>query len=194
MNEEYWKAIVECNGAFDGRFYYGVASTRIYCLPSCRSKTPKKEHTRIFATAEEARESGFRACKRCRPDYPIRYGPDGEMAIRVTELIESEYDKPLTLDRLAEVLHTSSSHLHRTFRRVTGMTPAEYLRNIRIQTAVEKLKEPGLNITDIALATGFRTASHFTTVFRESMGYSPSEYRQLHKYAAANAVEKRRPI
>ncbi|MCL6516648.1 Ada metal-binding domain-containing protein [Alicyclobacillus sp.] len=68
MPEDLWHAIVNCDVAYDGRFYYGVVSTGVFCRPSCRSKTPKREHVRIFLTTGEARAAGFRPCKRCKPD------------------------------------------------------------------------------------------------------------------------------
>ncbi|MBO9596839.1 MAG: AraC family transcriptional regulator, partial [Cohnella sp.] len=48
MNEEYWQAIVRCDSSYDGRFYYGVASTGIFCRPSCRSRTPAERNVAIF--------------------------------------------------------------------------------------------------------------------------------------------------
>jgi AraC family transcriptional regulator, regulatory protein of adaptative response / DNA-3-methyladenine glycosylase II len=52
----------------DGLFFVGVTSTGIYCRPSCRARTPKRENRRFFESATAARAAGFRACKRCRPD------------------------------------------------------------------------------------------------------------------------------
>jgi AraC family transcriptional regulator of adaptative response / methylphosphotriester-DNA alkyltransferase methyltransferase len=65
-----WAAVVACDRAFDRRFYYGVVTTGVFCRPSCRARTPRRENVRFFASAGEAEERGFRPCKRCRPDLP----------------------------------------------------------------------------------------------------------------------------
>lgn len=53
----------------DGRYIVAVKTTGIYCLPSCRPpRLPKPENTVIYATPEEARAAGYRACKLCHPD------------------------------------------------------------------------------------------------------------------------------
>ncbi len=75
MQDEMWTAIINCNPAYDGRFFYGVVTTGIFCRPSCKSKNPKKEHVRIFQSAQEAVGAGFRPCKRCQPDQMV--WPDG---------------------------------------------------------------------------------------------------------------------
>jgi len=68
MTDDMWKAIVECDSSYDGTFYYGLRTTKIFCKPSCKSKTPNRENVGIFATPENARRAGLRPCKRCRPD------------------------------------------------------------------------------------------------------------------------------
>lgn len=70
MKEHLWKAIVNGDLSYDGRFFYGVNTTGVFCRPSCNSRKPKREHVRIFSTIREAMAAGFRPCKRCRPDLP----------------------------------------------------------------------------------------------------------------------------
>jgi AraC family transcriptional regulator of adaptative response / methylphosphotriester-DNA alkyltransferase methyltransferase len=65
---EKWEAVVGCAQQYDGVLWYGVKTTRIYCRPSCRSRTPRRENVVFFASCEEAMERGFRACKRCQPN------------------------------------------------------------------------------------------------------------------------------
>ena len=68
MNAEIWEAIIHCDPAYDGKFYYGVHTTGIFCRPSCKSKKPKRENVSTFKTIDEALSAGFRPCKRCRPE------------------------------------------------------------------------------------------------------------------------------
>src|SRR3546814_4581530 len=58
----------------DGRFFYAVATTGVFCKPSCVSRVPKRENVRIFADAAAAEAAGFRPCKRCRPQNYIAGG------------------------------------------------------------------------------------------------------------------------
>jgi AraC family transcriptional regulator of adaptative response / DNA-3-methyladenine glycosylase II len=66
--EERYRAIEARDRSYDGSFVTAVTSTKIYCRPGCSARTPKRENVVFFATAEAAREAGFRSCKRCLPD------------------------------------------------------------------------------------------------------------------------------
>lgn len=63
-----FKAIAERNAAFDGRVFYAVKTTGIYCHPSCPSRAAKRQNMVLYESREAAERSGFRACKRCKPD------------------------------------------------------------------------------------------------------------------------------
>ncbi len=71
-DEHLQRACEEKDAGFDGWFYVGVTSTRIYCRASCPARAAKRENRRFFTTAEAAREAGFRACRRCHPDLAKR--------------------------------------------------------------------------------------------------------------------------
>lgn len=62
-----WAAVTARDSAFDGKFFYSVKTTGVYCRPSCAAR-PKPENVRFHETAEDAVRAGFRACKRCKPD------------------------------------------------------------------------------------------------------------------------------
>lgn len=95
--------------------------------------------------------------------------------------MEQHYQDPFTLDTLARELSISPNHLHRVFKRLTGTTPADYVLDRRLQVAKEALcNERCRRVTDIAMGVGFRSTSHFSTVFLRETGYSLSEYRELH--------------
>ncbi len=65
-----WQAVRTRDASMDGHFVYGVLSTRIFCRPSCPSRPARPENVTFYETTEAAREGGFRACLRCRPDQP----------------------------------------------------------------------------------------------------------------------------
>jgi len=87
-------------------------------------------------------------------------------------------DDQLSLQSLAQESGYSRVHFVRMFRAATGRSPHNYLLNLRIERARELLSNPGLSLTDIALACGFSSHSHFTRVFRQFLGVTPSEYRR----------------
>src|SRR5688500_13553787 len=95
--EAAWAAVLRRDRALDGRLVTGVLTTGIYCRPSCAARHPKRENVRFFATGEEARASGLRACLRCKPDDVSRDAAAIEAAL---ELIESA-EEPPSLDQLA---------------------------------------------------------------------------------------------
>ena len=74
-DEERWQAVQRRDPAFDGKFFFAVRTTGIYCRPSCASRPARRENVSFFLTVAEAEKAGYRACKRCRPDRlgaPIR--------------------------------------------------------------------------------------------------------------------------
>lgn len=177
VNDALWHAIVNCETTFDGEYLYGVITTGFFCRPSCRSRTPIPENVRIFLNIDAALAAGFRPCKRCRPDE-CRMGPDEELVQGAKQIIHQRFEEPLTLDILATELCISPYHLHRVFRRSTGTTPGDYILHTRIESTKEALRiEPQRTITGIALAVGFRSASHFSTAFQRKTGQTPTDFR-----------------
>jgi AraC family transcriptional regulator of adaptative response / methylphosphotriester-DNA alkyltransferase methyltransferase len=175
MREEQWEAILKCDPLYDGIFYYAVNTTGIFCRPSCKSRTPRKENVIIFETAQAALAAGFRPCKRCRPDHPL--GPDEELVRRTMTYIEAHYSEPLTLAAIAARQYVNPHHLHRTFKRRVGITPTQYLLHKRMSEAKRLLSTSALSITAISAVVGFTNVAHFSAVFHKQVGLSPSAYR-----------------
>jgi AraC family transcriptional regulator len=99
---------------------------------------------------------------------------------RVTEHIEQNIDKPLPLTELAAVVYMSRFHFARLFRRSTGDSPHRFVIRQRIARACEFLARSELTIAEISRRVGFRTPSHFTTMFRRVSGVTPRGYRIEH--------------
>jgi AraC family transcriptional regulator of adaptative response / methylphosphotriester-DNA alkyltransferase methyltransferase len=177
VDQALWQAIINNDSSYNGTFYYGVITTGIFCRPSCKSKSPRKENVRIFKSSEDALSAQFRPCKRCRPTGSKL--PDEEWVDHAVYLIGQHYAEPLTLTLLADMLHASPYHLHRMFKRIKGITLAEYILQTRIQAAQLQLQESTNSILDVAMSVGFPNASHFSTVFMKKTGMKPSQYRQL---------------
>ncbi|KOY16654.1 bifunctional transcriptional activator/DNA repair enzyme AdaA [Paenibacillus xylanivorans] len=176
IDEKQWNAIIHNDSNFDGKFYYGVKTTGIFCRPSCKSKTPKYENVSIFNNPEEALARHFRPCKRCKPTG--ERVPDQEWISVVTDYIEHHFAEPLTLDILANVSHGSPYHLHRVFKRITGLTPVEYIQEKRVTEARKLLESTSFTVTDIGRQVGIANPAYFITVFRKHTGCTPTNYRE----------------
>jgi AraC family transcriptional regulator len=102
---------------------------------------------------------------------------------RVTEHIEQNLDKPLPLTELAAVVYMSRFHFARLFRRSTGNPPHRFVIRQRIARACEFLTRSELTIAEISRRVGFRTPSHFATMFHRVNGVTPRGYRIEHARA-----------
>ncbi|KZZ82639.1 bifunctional transcriptional activator/DNA repair enzyme AdaA [Bacillus sp. SJS] len=176
--EAIYETILSRTAKYDGLYYVGITSTKIFCRPSCRSKTPKRENVRVYRSIQEAIDAGFRACKRCKPEVSGLHGPDAELAEKLKELIHHQYREALTLNTMALQLAISPYHLLRVFKRVTGLTPSKYLMNYRMSEAKKLLLADQKAIAEVAAETGFSNPPHFSSVFKKIAGCTPQEYRE----------------
>ncbi|AJS61620.1 bifunctional transcriptional activator/DNA repair enzyme AdaA [Paenibacillus sp. IHBB 10380] len=177
LTNEKWQAIINNDASYDGQFFYAVKTTGIFCRPSCKSRPPKKENIYLFETAEQALSAKFRPCKRCKPTGQRL--PDDEWIAVVTEYIDKNYMENLPLNMLADISHGSPYHLHRTFKRVTGITPVEYIQLQRIEQAKKQLLSSEKSIVEVGLCVGLANTSYFITLFKKKTGYTPAGYRQF---------------
>jgi AraC family transcriptional regulator of adaptative response/methylated-DNA-[protein]-cysteine methyltransferase len=167
-----WAAFMRRDRRWDGRVIGAVSTTGIYCKPSCPAKRPKREHVTFFATPEEARAAGYRACLRCRPD---EVGRDREAVARAVKLIERA-EEPPKLAELAEAVGYAPHHFQRLFKRDLGVSPADYARGLRTKRAQSALKENG-NVTDAIYEAGYSGPSGFYSDAKERLGMTPSAWR-----------------
>jgi AraC family transcriptional regulator, regulatory protein of adaptative response / methylated-DNA-[protein]-cysteine methyltransferase len=170
-----WKKLLVRDPASDGKFFYGVRTTGVYCRPSCASRLPRPENVVFYPNIESARRAGFRACKRCKPDQPIRGAPHAERIARACRVIENASRVP-KLGELAAAVGLSPYHFHRTFRAVTGLTPRKYAlahRAKRVRTQLER----GRSVTDAIYDAGYGSSGRFYEKSDEVLGMSPSTFR-----------------
>lgn len=172
--DEKWNAVIKNDRHYDGKFFYGVRSTGIFCRPSCVSKRPKAENIIFFDSKEEAEAAGFRPCKRCRPDLEF-FDPAMELADLARAIINHKFADRSELQRALNNLGVTRRHLTELFEKRYGLTPEQYLAQVRFRRAKELLDE-GNKMTDIAFAIGMRSPSSFSTFFKKHSGISPSDY------------------
>ncbi|WP_432748185.1 bifunctional transcriptional activator/DNA repair enzyme AdaA [Pectinatus frisingensis] len=175
--EERWKAVLSCDTTYDGQFFYGVKTTRIFCRPSCKSKNPKRENVIFFDTKEQVERSGFRPCKRCRPDLS-EFQPQKESAERIKFTYNRYFSDHNQLKEELKKLGFNRNRIIQLFQNQYGKTPVEYLNELRITSAKKLLVDTQDTILQIALQSGFESLSVFYMQFRRLMGISPNLYRK----------------
>src|ERR1700684_4195996 len=110
-----WARILIRDKTADGHLWYSVATTGVYCRPSCASRTANPKNVQLHDTLEAARATGFRPCKRCKPDGVSLDGANAANGARAGRLIEESEEAP-PLEELAEAVGRSPSHFHRLFK------------------------------------------------------------------------------
>ncbi|MGZ5850865.1 MAG: bifunctional DNA-binding transcriptional regulator/O6-methylguanine-DNA methyltransferase Ada [Methyloceanibacter sp.] len=173
--EARWAAVLARDPTCDGQFYYSVATTGVYCRPSCPARRPKRGHVRFHATREAAERAGFRPCKRCTPDQPSLGQQQAEKIAEACRLIETGEDAPKLAD-LAEAVGLSPYHFHRLFKRVAGVTPKAYAsaaRNKRVRDHLKRIK----TVTEAIYDAGYNSNGRFYASAAQVLGMTPSDFR-----------------
>lgn len=171
-DQDAWAAFERRDRSWDGRVIGAVRTTGIYCKPSCPARRPKRENVDFFATADEARQAGYRPCLRCKPD---EVGRDREAIAKAVRLIEAAEEAP-ALDELARAVGYAPHHFQRLFKRDLGVSPAEYSRGLRARRAQTHLKANG-RVTDAIYDSGYSGPSRFYDDAKERLGMTPSAWR-----------------
>ncbi|HEY7360743.1 MAG TPA: bifunctional DNA-binding transcriptional regulator/O6-methylguanine-DNA methyltransferase Ada [Streptosporangiaceae bacterium] len=171
-----WNAVATRDRAFDGRFVYGVTSTRIFCRPSCPSRRPRRDRMRVFATPADAAAAGFRACRRCRP---ASVGPtSAEAAVRrALAYLDQHQDGRVRLADLAKVTGQSAWHLQRTFRKLVGLSPREYLAARRADRLRAGLRQEA-SVSRATYEAGFGSSSRVYEGAPRLLGMTPGTFRK----------------
>jgi AraC family transcriptional regulator of adaptative response/methylated-DNA-[protein]-cysteine methyltransferase len=170
-----WAAVLDRDATADGRFVYAVASTRIYCRPSCPSRRPHRRQVSFFATPDAAEAEGYRACRRCRPRQA-----ETDSVRRVREAqryLERHLDETVTLERLGQAVGLSPYHLQRTFKRMTGMSPRAYAGARRMERMKTRLKE-GDTVSRATYDAGYSSPSRAYDHSRRRLGMTPGSYQR----------------
>ncbi len=176
-DNEKWQAVVNCERNYDDLFFYGVKTTRIFCRPSCKSKTPKRDNVTFFDNVNTAIETGFRPCKRCCPDKVV-YDQDLELVAKAKDIFDADYNQTVVLNDISKQLGVSINHLVRVFKLYHGLTPLQYLTKLKINKAAELLTQTDITILEIAYISGFNSLSSFYKCFKDQTGYSPNQHRR----------------
>ena len=171
-----WRAVVARDSARDGEFVFAVATTGVYCRPSCPARRPRRQNVTFYSRPEQAEKAGFRACLRCRPKAASG-NPQSDLAKEICRYIEQHLDEPITLERLGKVFRQSPFHLQRRFKAALGITPREYADSCRLRQLKRNL-QAGDNVTRAMYDAGYGSSSRLYEKTASQLGMTPDKYRR----------------
>jgi AraC family transcriptional regulator of adaptative response/methylated-DNA-[protein]-cysteine methyltransferase len=152
------------------RFFYAVATTGVFCRPSCKSRRPLRSNVRFFGTVEEAQAAGFRPCKRCRPGIACSSPLD-----EVRGYIERNLDRPVRLEQLGRIAKLSPFTVQRLFKQEMGVSPLQYQKALRAGSLRSALRR-GETVTNAIYEAGFGSSSRGYE--GAQLGMTPARFAQ----------------
>lgn len=175
LDDPRWAAVLARDSKADGRFWYSVATTGVYCRPSCASRHARPEHVHFHASPAEAEAAGFRPCKRCHPDQPPLAQRHAQLIADACRAIAAA-ETPPTLAALAAGAGLSTYHFHRLFKAATGLTPRAYSAGQRAEQLRQALAQ-GDNVTTAIYAAGYGSGSRVYERTPQLLGMTPGTFR-----------------
>ena len=167
-------AIAARDSSYDGRFYYGVITTGVFCRPSCAARPARPENLRFFASTQDALVGGFRPCKRCKP---LELTAGLTRLIETARFIDAHADEAITLRTLAKEAGLSESRLQRNFKAAFGISPKAYQDAVRMRDFKSALKR-GKPVTQAIHDAGFGSTSRVYGRAAANIGMTPQAYRK----------------
>lgn len=173
-----WGAVSRRDSSQDGRFYYGVVTTGVYCRPSCPARRPLRRNVRFYTTPEEAERDGLRPCLRCHPRQP---DPIAVRIEAVRQFIRESFESGgrFTLAELSRRAGLSPSHFERSFKAVAGVTPRQFADACRWDALKRRLRTQA-SVTDAIYQAGFRSSSVVYQRAGAILGMTPAAYRRIY--------------
>ena len=175
LNDPRWAAVLARDASADGKFFYAVKTTGVYCRPSCAARPARPENVRFHATCADAERAGFRPCKRCKPGQLSLPEQRSAAVAKVCRLIENAETVP-GLAELAKYAGMSPYHFHRIFKAVTGLTPKAYAAAHRAKRVRSELSRGG-KVTAAIFDAGYNSNGRFYEKSNALLGMTPSKYR-----------------
>jgi AraC family transcriptional regulator, regulatory protein of adaptative response / methylated-DNA-[protein]-cysteine methyltransferase len=176
QDDQLWEAVIARDTARDGEFVFAVSTTGVYCRPSCAARRPRRENVRFFHHPDQAEQSGYRACLRCRP-RSLSGNRQSDEVKAICRFIEQHLDEPMTLARLGKEFHQSPFHLQRKFKAVLGITPREYADSRRLHSLKRNL-QAGDSVTRAMYDAGYGSSSRLYERTASQLGMTPDKYRR----------------
>jgi AraC family transcriptional regulator of adaptative response/methylated-DNA-[protein]-cysteine methyltransferase len=174
-NDSRWRAVVNRDPLADGKFYYSVRTTGVYCRPTCAARLALRRNVDFHDSREDAVMAGFRPCKRCKPESE---GVVAQQAAAVANACHSieESDEMPCLEDLARSAGMSTYYFHRQFKKLTGLTPKAHGMATRSNRVRRELTHRS-NVTAAIYGAGFNSNSRFYESSNAVLGMTPKEFQ-----------------
>jgi AraC family transcriptional regulator of adaptative response/methylated-DNA-[protein]-cysteine methyltransferase len=176
-HDECWRVVQKRDASQDGRFFFGVLTTGVYCKPSCASRQPLRKNVRFYEHPADAEKDGLRPCLRCKPLAKRVTDRSAQRIREVCRYMDAHTDQSLKLRDLASIAGMSSFHFQRTFKTKTGLTPKQYLDARRMKKLKEGLKRSS-QVTQAMYEAGYGSSSRVYERANLHLGMTPNQYRR----------------
>ena len=166
-----WASIVARDRTADGTFWYSVATTGVFCRPSCPSRLANPKNVRLYESVAAAEAAGFRACRRCNPGGISIEAANNAIVAKACKLIDAAAE-PLSLAQIAESVELSPQYFHRLFKHATGLTPKAYAeagRSARLREGLTK----AATVTEAYHGAGYGSNGRFYEASTGVLGHEP---------------------
>lgn len=173
--EQRYSVLKSRNKDLGAEFYYAVKTTGIFCKPGCASRLPKPQNVVFFNDAKEALNEGYRPCKRCHP-LNEKENKDSALVVKICRIIEESKEEP-SLKKLSNITKYSETSVQKVFKKITGISPKEYAKTIKVHRFKKNLKENS-SITSAIYSAGFTSSSRVYEDEKDILGMKPSQYKK----------------
>jgi AraC family transcriptional regulator of adaptative response/methylated-DNA-[protein]-cysteine methyltransferase len=174
-DEAKWRAVVQKDRTADGKFFFAVRTTGVYCRPSCPARHAHRKNVTFYESAADAERAGFRACMRCHPTEPTLGDRHAAAVTAACRAIETAEELP-NLAALASSAGLSRYHFHRIFKTATGLSPKVYAAAHRSERMRKELPKHR-TVTEAIYEAGFKSNGRFYAGSPGMLGMKPKDYR-----------------
>ncbi len=174
-HEVLWNAVTNRDERFDGAFVFAVATTGVFCRPSCKARRPNRVNVRFFNETVEAVACGYRACLRCKP---LNIDHVDEVVQKVIAACEMLADMPeATLEEVASTAGMSAYHFQRKFKDIVGVSPKKYAEAIKMERFRDEIRG-GRDVTDAMYEAGYGSSRGLYEKASANLGMTPATYKK----------------
>ena len=176
QHQDLYQAFLRKDPAVARRVFIAVRTTGIYCLLTCKARTPKPENVTFYRSRTAAESAGFRPCRKCRPE--VQGGRPALERAAMQDWLARIAEEDTHIHDVARQGGANPSRLYRLFRRNVGQGPARARGEARLARAKEMLTHGKATITEVAYAAGFSSLATFYRWFRRGTGKTPTQFRE----------------
>lgn len=171
-----WHAVQRRDRSYNGRFWFSVRTTGVYCLPSCAARPPLRRNVAFHASPEAAEAAGFRPCKRCRPrEWQVETGLSGPVATACALLQSNDADTAPTLAEVARKVGLSPNALSKRFLAELGLSPRDWLLAKKHERFRKALRD-GEKVSEALYGAGYGSPSRVYESSDKTLGMTPATY------------------